>query len=213
MTRKSPLRQLWFRFVDTFADKKLQQVKVEPLPVRKLVEATSKPGQETANKGRDTAMEKQSREWLAALGLHEGSMKVQVIWNSRLRSTAGYARWPQWHVELNPRLVEFDGQVERTLKHELAHLIAYARANRRRIEPHGAEWRKACADLGIPDESARHTLPLPRSKQARKFVYACPECSFTVERVRKFRRGTACLPCCKKHAGGRYDARFQFVLK
>jgi predicted SprT family Zn-dependent metalloprotease len=115
-------------------------------------------------------------------------------------------------VELNPRLVEFEGQVDRTLKHELAHLIAYARAGRRRIEPHGMEWRQACADLGIPDENARHTLPLPRTKQQRKFVYACQVCQVTVERVRRFRRHTACLACCRKYNRGAFDARFQFVL-
>ena len=209
------IRQLWFEFSDVIAGKELprlsQLVVVPPLKIERP-EIETKPG--TAPKpGRDAAMEKQSRDWLTALDLHEGAQKLTVTWKPRMRSTAGYARWPSWCVELNPRLVEFDGQVERTLKHELAHLIAYARAGRRRIEPHGAEWRKACADLGIPDESARHTLPLPRIKQARKFSYACPACGFTVERVRKFGRATACLHCCRKHNGGRFDARFQFVLR
>ncbi|MFZ4764394.1 MAG: SprT-like domain-containing protein [Roseimicrobium sp.] len=163
--------------------------------------------------GRDAALEAEGREWLEKLGLHEGVGRLRVVWNPKLRSTAGYAKWPQWVVELNPRLAEFDGQIERTLKHELAHLIAYARAGRRRIEPHGIEWRRACADLGIADESARHTLPLPRSKQERKYSYACPACGFTVGRVKPFRRQTACLACCRTHNGGRYDARFKFELK
>jgi predicted SprT family Zn-dependent metalloprotease len=130
-----------------------------------------------------------------------------------MRSTAGYAKWPHWRVELNPRLKEFPGEVARTLKHELAHLVAHARAGRRRIAPHGREWRQACADLGIPGESARHTLPLPSRRQKRKFSYACPSCGIVVDRVRKFRRRTACLICCRKHNRGRYDARFEFVLK
>ncbi|WP_038163824.1 SprT-like domain-containing protein [Verrucomicrobium sp. BvORR106] len=163
-------------------------------------------------RGRDAKLEAESRQWLLGLGMAEGAGKVQVVWNAKLRSTAGYARWPQWLVELNPRLVDFEGQVDRTLKHELAHLIAYARAGRRRIEPHGLEWRQACADLGIPDESARHTLPLPRTKQQRKFVYACPVCQMKVERVKRFRRHTACLACCRKHNRGAFDLRFQFVL-
>lgn len=165
-----------------------------------------------ALRGRDRNLEAQSKAWLVSLGLPEGAEKVQVVWNAKLRSTAGYARWPQWLVELNPRLVEFEGQVDRTLKHELAHLIAFARAGRSKIEPHGWEWRLACADLGIPDESARHTLPLPRTKQKRKFVYACPVCLTAVERVKRFRRHTACLACCRKHNRGAFDARFQFVL-
>lgn len=168
-------------------------------------------GQEIPN-GRDAELEARTREWLNALQLPGGAKLVTVTWNARLRSTAGYARYPGWVIELNPLLREFEGQVERTLKHELAHLIAYHRSGRRRIEPHGREWRLACADLGIPDESARHRLPLPRNEIERRLIYACPACQTQVRRVRKFRRPTACLTCCDKHAGGRYDGRFRLVL-
>lgn len=87
-----------------------------------------------------------------------------------------------------------------------------APTGRRRIKPHGREWRAACADLGIPDEKACHRLPLPRNAVERKLTYACPACQTTVQRVRKFRRPTACLHCCNRHAGGRYDGRFRLVL-
>lgn len=162
--------------------------------------------------GRDATLEDQARGWLHALEMPGGARLLTVTWNARLRSTAGYARYPSWAIELNPRLAEFEGQVECTLKHELAHLIAYHRAGRRRIEPHGREWRAACADLGIPDEKACHRLPLPRNAVERKLTYACPACHTTVQRVRKFRRPTACLHCCNRHAGGRYDGRFRLVL-
>lgn len=161
---------------------------------------------------RDAALEHQAREWLEALQLPGGAKLVTVTWNARLRSTAGYARYPKWAVELNPLLRDFEGQVERTLKHELAHLIAYHRSGRRRIEPHGREWRLACADLGIPDEKAHHRLPLPRNEVERKLTYSCPACQTRVQRVRKFRRPTACLSCCNRHAGGRYDGRFKLAL-
>lgn len=167
---------------------------------------------EAAQEGRDTELEARAREWLLALELPGGAKLVTVTWNARLRSTAGYARYPKWEVELNPRLREFEGQVERTLKHELAHLIAYHRSGRRRIEPHGREWRQACADLGIAGEKAHHRLPLPRNAIERKLAYACPACQTVVQRVRKFRRPTACLHCCNRHAGGRYDGRFRLVL-
>lgn len=162
--------------------------------------------------GRDAELEEQTRALLLALDLPGGAKLVTVAWNSRLRSTAGYARYPGWAIELNPRLREFEGQVDRTLKHELAHLIAYHRSGRRRIEPHGREWRQACVDLGIPDEKAHHRLPLPRNEVERKLTYACPACQTAVQRVRKFRRPTACLHCCNRHAGGRYDGRFRLVL-
>lgn len=168
--------------------------------------------EETIPDGRDEALEEQTRAMLLALDLPGGAKLVTVAWNARLRSTAGYARYPGWAIELNPLLRDFEGQVERTLKHELAHLIAYHRSGRRRIEPHGREWRQACADLGIAGEKAQHRLPLPRKEVERKLTYACPVCHTPVQRVRKFRRPTACLKCCNLHAGGQYDARFRLAL-
>ncbi len=165
------------------------------------------PASETAS-----ALTRRCQQWLHELGLPGAAKLVSVIWNARLRSTAGYASYPAWRVELNPRLREYPGQVDRTLRHELAHLIAYHRAGRKRIEPHGAEWREACAALGIPDEHACHQLPLPRSRQQRKLVYRCAACGFTLHRVRRFRRPTACRSCCDKHSSGAYDARFRFEL-
>lgn len=175
-------------------------------------EPAAAPAEEAMPDGRDESLEEQTRGWLIALDMPGGAKLVTVSWNARLRSTAGYARYPSWSIELNPRLREFEGQVERTLKHELAHLIAYHRAGRRRIEPHGREWRAACADLGIADEKAHHRLPLPRNEVERKLTYACPVCQTTVQRVRKFRRPTACLRCCNLHADGKYDSRFKLVL-
>lgn len=186
------------------------------VPFRSVRDLTPAPPaastEEAVVEGRDAELEEQTRAMLLELDLPGGAKLVTVAWNSRLRSTAGYARYPGWAIELNPRLREFEGQVERTLKHELAHLIAYHRSGRRRIEPHGKEWRQACVDLGIPDEKAHHRLPLPRNEVERKLTYACPACQTVVQRVRKFRRPTACLHCCNRHAGGRYDGRFRLVL-
>lgn len=135
--------------------------------------------------------------------------RVLVRWNSRMRSTAGRAFWPECRVDLNPRLIEFGlDEVRRTLLHELAHLLAYARVGRRRIAPHGVEWQVACADLGIPGEPVTHRLPLPRVQQKRKWSYFCPNCKIEVQRVRRITRKVACASCCKQFNGGRFSARF-----
>ena len=162
-------------------------------------------------KGRDAELEQQCQAMLTRLGLSHVLHLVTVHWNSRLRSTAGYAAYPSWRIELNPRLIPLEGQVDRTLKHELAHLVAYHRAGRRRIEPHGHEWRQACADLGIPGEPAHHRLPFPRSTMQRNHTYQCPSCQTVVGRVRPFKRATACLACCRKVNRGQFDPRFKFV--
>ncbi len=138
-------------------------------------------------------------------------LKVSVCWNPGLRTTAGLASWRERRIILNPKLVEFSaGEVQKTLRHELAHLLAQHRAGRSRIEAHGPEWRAACEDLGIPNEPRCHDLPFKRRKVGRKFFYACPECSTVLARVRPLRRRVACVKCCRKHNRGAYQERFRF---
>ena len=146
------------------------------------------------------------------LELRELAKKVSVVWNSRMQTTAGRAIWPDRYIELNPKLRDCDpDEVWRTLKHELAHLVAYERHGRRRIDPHGIEWQTACADLGIPGESAYHSLPFKGRKVSRKHIYSCPECAVVVRRVRPFRRAVACYDCCRKFGDGAYIDRFRMV--
>lgn len=152
------------------------------------------------------------QETAAALGMHELARKVRVSWNPRMRTTAGRAWWPHRSIEMNPKIKDIaDAQIWRTLKHEFAHLVAYERCGRRRIDPHGPEWRAACAELGIADETTYHTLPLRSRKMKRSHFYSCPSCLTVIARVRPFRRAVACYACCRKFSGGIYDNRFRLT--
>lgn len=151
------------------------------------------------------------RGWLEQLGAAAWAHNVDVRWNYRMRSTAGTAQPRTGRIDLNPRLpMVGPAELERTLRHEAAHLLAHWRAGRRRIQTHGPEWRQACADLGIPDEKVTHTLPFPRRKILPRYFYQCPECAITVRRVHLFKRATACLTCCRQHNRGHFHLRFQF---
>ena len=161
----------------------------------------------------EAALETASRQLLDAAGCHALARLVRVRWNRRLRTTAGLANYMQWTVSLNPRLVPFGmEEVDRTLRHELAHLLARHRVGRRRIQPHGPEWRKACTDLGLDGEKRCHELPLPRRRMVRKILYRCRHCQAEVRRVRPFRRAVACLKCCREFNRGRYNDRYRFEL-
>jgi predicted SprT family Zn-dependent metalloprotease len=163
--------------------------------------------------GRDSSLEAKAREILSALDAEELAREVHVEWNARLFSAAGRADARRNLISLNPRLREHGpAEIERTLRHELAHLLAQFRAGRRRIPPHGAAWRKACRDLGIADESRCHTLPFPVRKQTPRFLYRCSRCSKEFPRVRRIKRAIACLDCCRKFNGGKFDARAQLRL-
>lgn len=161
----------------------------------------------------DAALEAEARRLLEAVGQRGLAKMIHVRWNRRLRTTAGLASYSLWTVSLNPRIAAFgQEEVDRTLKHELAHLLARYRVGRRRIQPHGPEWREACVDLGLTDEKRCHELPLPRRHMARKIVYRCRHCHTEVRRVKPFRRPVACLKCCREFNRGRYDERYRFEL-
>jgi SprT protein len=147
-----------------------------------------------------------------SLSLSELARKVRVSWNPRMQTTAGRAWWPDRAIELNPKLRECaPEELWRTLKHELAHLVAYERSSRRRIEPHGSEWQQACADLGIPGELPYHNLPFKRRRMKRNHAYICTHCFAEVHRVRPFPRAVACYDCCRKFNNGCYHDRFRLL--
>src|ERR1700716_2577776 len=146
-------------------------------------------------------------ELLVAAGASRIAGEVRVKWNARLKTCAGHVDYRRKLISLNPRLREHGfSEIDRTLRHELAHFLAQFRAGRRRILPHGEEWRAACRDLGIGDEKRTHNLPFPIRESARRFLYKCPSCQRKFPRVRKIRRAIACLACCRAHSRGKFDA-------
>jgi SprT protein len=153
-----------------------------------------------------------ARELLCSLGAKRIATELRIEWKPRLKTAAGRADYPQKIISLNPRLVEHPAEIDRTLRHELAHILAQSRAGRRRISPHGPEWQLACRDLGIADEKRCHTLPFPAKRYAPRFIYGCPNCRRDFPRVRKIKRIVACLACCRAHNGGEFDVRFRLKL-
>ena len=164
------------------------------------------------SRGRDLRLEAKAREILQSLGATKIARDLSVEWNSRLKTAAGRADYRSKLISLNPQLVHHPAEIDRTFHHELAHILAQFRAGRRRILPHGVEWREACRDLGISDEKRCHNLPFPVSERARRYLYRCPGCQRDFPRVRRVKRAVACLACCRAHNGGKFDARFRLRL-
>ncbi len=160
----------------------------------------------------DALLQASARHLLPPLGAAALAQKVRVAWNGRLRTCAGRADSSRCLISLNPRLLDHGAaEVDRTLRHELAHLLAQFRAGRRRILPHGPDWRRACRDLDIANETRCHTLPFPVTRRRRCYYYRCPRCQLEFSRVRPIRRALACLACCRKHNRGKFDARFRLL--
>src|SRR6266481_2930287 len=158
-------------------------------------------------------LETKARQLLCSLGAKRIAIELRVEWISRLKTAAGRADYCQNQISLNPRLVERPPEIDRTLRHELAHILAQFREkSRRRILPHGPEWEQACRDLGIADEKRCHTLPFPAKRCAPRFIYRCPNCRRDFPRLRKIKRTVACLACCRAHNYGEFDVRFRLKL-
>jgi SprT protein len=190
----------------------LERIRHEVAPVQ-----PAKPA-ETDSRYSEAALTAEAVGMVCRIGLGHIGGRISVRWNPRMRTAAGRAFYESLRIELNPSLLHLEGvdgeaEVDRTLKHELAHLVAFHRAAGRRIEPHGPEWQQACDDLGIGGEARCHTLPLESRRLAKKLIYECPACGSEIHRVRRFRRTVACYDCCRKHSGGRYDERFRLKAR
>ena len=166
--------------------------------------------------GHDLALTLVAAELAREKGLPALANTLAVSWNPRMRTAAGRAFAKDFRIELNPRLQDLpadqrETELRSTFLHELAHLFAFARAGRRRIQPHGIEWQEACHDLGIPGEARCHALDFKPRRLTRNYAYSCPHCRAVIQRVRRLSRRVACYPCCRAHAGGQFDTKFQLV--
>ncbi len=160
----------------------------------------------------DVDLEGKARELLRISGAGRIATEIRVEWNPRLKSCAGRADYRSRLISLNPLLIHHPAEIDRTFRHELAHILAQFRAGHRRILPHGIEWQQACRDLGVADEKRCHNLPFPASERARPYLYKCQNCKRDFPRVRRIKGAVACLACCRAHNGGEFDARFRLRL-
>ncbi len=207
-------KQLEFIFRET--DSLTRRLHRPPLPQG---EGWGEGSSKRFRRSRDVDLESKARNLLRELGAAKLAREIRVEWNPRLQTAAGRADFREKLISLNPLLrdvragLAFNGEeIDRTLRHELAHLLAQFRVGRRRIAPHGPEWREACRDLGIADEARCHNLPFASKSFPPRFVYVCPNCRQEFPRVRRIRRAIACLACCRKHNGGDFDLRFRLKL-
>ena len=168
--------------------------------------------------GPDKALTEIAAKFARGLQLPKLAETVEVKWNSRMRTAAGRAFFKTNTIELNPKLQALPDEkrpheIQNTFLHELAHLVSFARSKGKRIQPHGPEWKQACADLGIPGEDRCHALDFQPRRMKKRYAYECLGCGTGSGRGRKLGRTVACFHCCKAHSRGRFDKRFLLVEK
>lgn len=118
---------------------------------------------------------------------------LRVVFNERLRTSAGRADFAGGAIELNPRLLDrHPDELVPTLAHELAHLIAGPRAR------HGPRWRAAIEALGFRAEAC-HRLDVEGLGVARRaWIWRCGGCGETYRRRHRGARRFACGRCGRR---------------
>ena len=90
---------------------------------------------------------------------------------------AGRACYANWTVKFNLELYRRnkDDFSNRTVPHEVAHLIAYTLNGGMRPKPHGYEWQSVMRKLGIKDITRCHSYDVAGliNRRPRPYVYAC----------------------------------------
>jgi predicted SprT family Zn-dependent metalloprotease len=141
----------------------------------------------------------------------------KLKWNRRLRSSAGRfvpgARpWSIWAAE-RPPTIEIASYllqeanaldlIRDTLAHEMIHYWLWVR---RKPYGHTPEFWDKMTVMGV----SRYN-PVPRVRPYR-YLYRCKGCRGEFPARRKLGL-LACARCCKEHAGGRFDPRFELLLE
>lgn len=129
--------------------------------------------------------------WLAArAGLGRRARGLAVVFNSRLRSSAGRADFHARAIELNPRLLDrHPEELIATLAHELGHLLAGARAG------HGERWRATMTALGFAAETCHRLDVDGLAARRRLWRWRCPGCGETYDRRHRVAHRFACGRC------------------
>lgn len=111
--------------------------------------------------------------------------RPQILWK-RLRVTAGMAYFRAKAIGLSSIVLDSHEKLEITLRHEYAHLMAYARHGRKGAG-HGEHWRAAMHELGLKPE-VHHRYDVQRNQKRQQVAYLCQRCGTVITRSRRLPR-------------------------
>lgn len=170
-------------------------------------------------------VEKKLKDGIALAEAKYGQKFVMPTVSYDLRGVAaGYANYRAWAIRLNGTLLmeNVDKFIERTVPHELAHLItdrvypeAHAsdititrrgRMQRTKREVHGPRWQSVCLVLGMTDVTRCHQYDTTNSKvvksNGRQIEWKCP-CGEVLKLTPKMSAQLDAAPDSRWHRGCR----------
>jgi predicted SprT family Zn-dependent metalloprotease len=129
--------------------------------------------------------------WLGRrLGARRKVRGLRVVFNTRLRTSAGRADGSARAIELNPRLLDrHPEELVPTLVHELCHLIAGVRSG------HGERWRESMLQLGFRPDTCHHLDVGGLAVRRRRWTWTCVGCGERYERASRAAHRYVCSGC------------------
>lgn len=117
----------------------------------------------------------------------------------------GCCHYPSKTISLSLTLTQLNDEreVRDTILHEIAHALAGPQAK------HGLSWRLEARRIGARPRRCYEAgeVKTPRAK----FIGQCPSCQKEIKRFA--RKRIACVRCCNRENGGKFDARFLFTWR
>lgn len=144
-----------------------------------------------------------ANEKLTEFGLHQQGWRFEF---DRARTRFGSCRYDTKRITISRILAESNDEAEcrDTVLHEIAHALAGKDAG------HGAAWKKRCRLVGAKPVRCYTSEAV---KQPDPDYWAvCPHCDHRVAYYKLPRKVGACVHCCKRYNGGRYDERFRMRI-
>lgn len=126
--------------------------------------------------------------------------QIRIIWNERMKTTAGRAHYQNRKIELNPSIWDRMDANERrnTAAHEAAHVVCTALHPR--ASTHGPEWKKIMWDIGHEPSRCHTTDTTGLSTKAYPWYCPCGKHLVTarkLERMKKAAAGGSIFHCRK----------------
>lgn len=132
----------------------------------------------------------------------------RIVFNPFLRRLTGRITYSQKLIEISRYHFTKYGMKDAiaTLEHELLHLYLHRLGL---PSGHNNDFKRLAAKKSI---RVFHANAYPRNRSSPfRYLYECPSCRRMVSRMRKS-GGLACGICCRAHASGGWDSRYELAL-
>ncbi len=128
----------------------------------------------------------------------------------KAKKRAGCCSFIEQKISLSKHFVKLNSikEIEATIKHEIAHAIAYIHFGH---SGHGRIWKKVAIAIG--DDGKRCYDSTKVVMPTGKYIFECSSCHKEVHYHKKPRVTRACGKCCREFNNGRFNIDFLLIPK